>query len=141
MSWLEGGLLPSVVFEFTSRKTANEDINTKRPLYETVLRVAEYFMFDPTGDYLEPRLQGFRLINGHYQPISLVNDRLHSEQLGLDLVQQGETMRLYDPRRGVFMPTVLEMSQRAESEAQRARKPKRRRGPKPKPRWPACAQN
>ena len=31
-------------------------MHTKRPLYERTLRVPEYFLFDPTGDYLRPRL-------------------------------------------------------------------------------------
>ena len=118
MSWREGGRLPSVVFEFTSRKAAGEDTDTKRPLYENVLQIAEYFLFDPTGDYLEPRLQGFRLIEGRYQPIPVEDGRMHSEQLGLDLVQQGETLRLFDPQRGVFLPTGLEMARRAEAEAE-----------------------
>ncbi len=120
MSWRESGKLPSVVFEFTSAKTSSDDINVKRPLYETVLRVNEYFLFDPTGDYLEPRLQGWRLIDGRYQPIPLENGRMHSEQLGLDLVQQGETMRLFDPQRGEFLLDLLEATQRATMEAQRA---------------------
>src|SRR5689334_2214235 len=34
MPWKEGGRLPDVVFEFTSRKTQREDSRTKRPLYE-----------------------------------------------------------------------------------------------------------
>ena len=125
-SWEEAGRLPSVVFEFTSRKTHREDTNVKRPLYETVLRVAEYFLFDPTGDYLEPRLQGYRLVNGRYQAILLHNGRMHSEQLGLDLVQQGETMRLFDPIRGVFFPTVLEMAEQVETETLRAEQQQQR---------------
>lgn len=120
MSWHEGGRLPSVVFEFTSAKTSSDDTDIKRPLYETVLRVNEYFLFDPTGDYLNPRLQGWRLMDGRYQPIPLENGRMHSEHLGLDLVQQGETMRLFDPRRGEFLLNILEMAQFARAETQRA---------------------
>src|SRR5690242_8713151 len=58
MVWREGGKLPSVVFEITSRKTQKEDVQKKRPLYEQALKVPEYFQFDPTGDYLKPPLQG-----------------------------------------------------------------------------------
>ena len=120
MSWREGEKLPSVVFEFTSAKTRSDDVNIKRPLYESVLRVDEYFLFDPTGDYLNPRLQGFRLVEGRYQAIPLENGRMRSEQLGLDLVQQGETMRLFDPQRGEFLLDALEMAQRVAMEAKRA---------------------
>jgi len=113
MAWKEGGLLPNVVFEVTSRKTQREDVETKLPLYEQTLRTSEYFLFDPTGDYLRPRLQGYRLINGRYVRLELINDRLHSEKLGLDLVQEGETLRLYDPTKGEFLLTALELARRA----------------------------
>src|SRR5262249_13089291 len=98
-TWEEGGKLPDVIFEFTSRKTHREDTHTKRPLYEQVLKVPEYFLFDPTGDYLSPRLQGFRLVEGAYVPLELVAGRLSSEQLQLELVQEGENLYLYDPAR------------------------------------------
>ncbi len=125
--WEDNGIAPCVVIELTSRKTQKEDVSVKRPLYEQVLRVAEYFQFDPTGDYLSPRLQGQRLVNGVYQPIELRDDRMTSEQLGLELVVEGETLRLYDPASGKFLPTYaqaeaqrLQEMQRAEQETKRA---------------------
>lgn len=121
-AWEEGGKLPDVIFEFTSKKTRREDTRKKFPLYEKVLRVPEYFQFDPTGDYLNPRLQGHRLVAGQYVPIEQVGDRLHSEQLGLDLVEEGERLRLYDPKRGEWLLTAVELAQRAaEAEAEVAR--------------------
>lgn len=122
MAWKEGGRLPDVVFEFTSRKTQREDTETKLPLYEQVLRTPEYFLFDPTGDYLRPRLQGYRLEDGRYVRLEMADDRLHSERLGLDLVQQNENLRLYDPIRREFLPTPLEQARRvAEAEAENER--------------------
>ena len=120
MAWKEQRHLPGVVFEFTSRKTQQEDTDTKLPLYESTLKVPEYFLFDPTGDYLKPRLQGYRLVNGQYVRLEIVNDRLHSEQLGLDLVQEGENLRLFDPLRQNFLLTSLEQAHRAEEETRRA---------------------
>jgi Uma2 family endonuclease len=126
-AWEEGGRLPDVVFEFTSRRTRREDTQTKRPRYEQLLRVPEYFLFDPTGDYLQPRLQGFRLEEGRYAPLELVEGRLFSPRLGLELVQQGQDLRLYDPDRGEWLLTPSELEQahrtereRAEAERQRA---------------------
>ena len=104
-----------MVFEFTSKKTQREDTDSKLPLYERVLQTPEYFLFDPTGDYLRPRLQGYRLVDGRYVRLELVGDRLHSEQLGLDLVQNGEDLRLFDPQRGEFLPTAVEPARRIES--------------------------
>ncbi len=120
MAWKEGGRLPAVVFEFTSKKTRQEDVHKKRPLYEQVLRVPEYFLFDPTGDYLRPRLQGFRLVQGSYVPILMLDDRLRSEQLNLDLVQDGEDLRFYDPQNQAWLLSPQEQAQRADAEARRA---------------------
>ena len=120
MSWKEDGHLPSVIFEITSRKTRKEDTGRKFLLYEQTLRVPEYILFDPTGSYLKPRLQGYRLKNGKYDPIPLRNDRLYSEQLGLDIVIEGEFARLYDPVNNITLLTPQEYAQRAQTEAQRA---------------------
>lgn len=117
--WEENGLVPDVVFEFTSRQTRHEDRTKKWPVYERVLRVPEYFQFDPEGDYLEPRLQGFRLVNGRHVRMEMMDNRLHSDVLGLDLVHKGEEFRLFDPARGkfLFMPFVYIRHKEAESEA------------------------
>ncbi len=121
-SWEEGGQLPDVIFEFTSKKTQQQDMDTKLPLYEQVLKTPEYFLFDPTSDYLRPRLQGYRLQDGRYVRLELVNDRLHSERLGLDLVQDGETLRLLNPTTGEALPTALEQAERLQdAEAEMAR--------------------
>src|SRR5579871_615106 len=120
--WEENNVLPAVVFEFTSAKTRREDEGSKRTIYETVLRVPEYFQFDPSGDYLKPRLQGKRLQNDQYVTIALQNDRMYSEQLRLDLVIVEESLRFYDPVRGEWLHTHEEQAQRAEAaEAELAR--------------------
>ena len=131
--WEENGIAPAVVIELTSKKMQKEDATIKRPSYEQTLRVTEYFQFDPTGDYLQPRLQGQRLVNGTYQPILLNNDRMTSEQLGLELVVEGETMRFHDPVTGEFLRTYaqaetqrLTQERRAERENKRAEAADRR---------------
>jgi len=119
-AWDEGGRLPDVVFEITSRKTRREDVHIKRPLYERVLRVPEYFQFDPTGDYLRPRLQGFRLTLESYAPLEMVEERLHSERLGLDLVQDGERLRLSDPVAGAWLLGPEELAEQLDIQKRRA---------------------
>lgn len=116
----EEGKGPDVVFEFTSKTTRKEDVGKKRPLYRDVLKVREYFRFDPTGDYLSPRLQGDRLENGVYVPIPLVDGRMYSEMLELYLVVAGERLRLFDPKTGEFLRTLQEAEEHAAQEAQRA---------------------
>ena len=92
--WQEGKA-PDVVFEFTSRSTRAADQGSKRGLY-AYLGVKEYFLFDPLGDYLRPNLQGFRLVDGAYQNIVLVDEQMHSEQLGLRLKANGAQLDLYE---------------------------------------------
>jgi Uma2 family endonuclease len=125
--WEEGGHTPVVVFEITSKSTQGEGVGRKRRIYEQVLQVPECFLFDPTGDYLHPRLQGYRLVEERYVPMELENESLHSEVLHLDLVPQGETLWLHDPTTAENLPTLLQEHQarvqaeeRAEQEHARA---------------------
>jgi Uma2 family endonuclease len=81
----EEGKAPDVVFEITSKSTDREDRKKKRELYRDVLKVPEYFLFDPFEEYLKPSMQGYRLAAGEYAPIEPVGDRLPSDVLGLHL--------------------------------------------------------
>ena len=121
--WKEGRA-PDFVTEITSKSTKNEDRTKKRDLYRDVLRVSEYFLFDPTEDYLDPPLQGFRLWRGKYIRIKDVDGRLPSRILGLHLEREGTKLRLFDPVSGVRLPTRSERADtaehRAEAERQRA---------------------
>ena len=118
--WEEGGIVPAIIFEFTSKKTFKADIGWKQDLYES-WGVLEYVMFDPTGKCLKPPLQGKRLENGKYVDIELVNgNRIYSEQLGLDLVAEGERLRFFDPLTGEWLPNFEEAIERAEEFAYRA---------------------
>lgn len=94
--WLEGKG-PDIVIEVTSKTTRREDQKKKRELYRDVLRVPEYFQFDPTEDYLRPPFQGERLVNGEYEAIEPVAGRLPSAVLGLHMERVGADLRLFDP--------------------------------------------
>src|SRR5665213_544717 len=48
----EEGQSPRFVIELTSSSTRREDTNKKFELYRDVVKVREYFLFDPMGDYL-----------------------------------------------------------------------------------------
>lgn len=118
--WEEGGHVPSIAFEFTSKSTRREDKGKKFEIYEQKLKTPELILFDPTGDYLKPALQGHRLENGKYVPIEMVNGRLYSEVLGLEIVAEGSNLRLYDPVKEEWLLTPREHRLRADSEANRA---------------------
>jgi hypothetical protein len=116
---------PNCVIELTSSSTREEDKKIKFQLYQDVLRVREYFLFDPLDDYLDPPFQGYRLHQGRYRAIRAVQGRLPSRELGLHLERQGRELRLYDPRTGLTLPTpteALAMAQTAREGAEQARK-------------------
>ena len=121
-------VVPNTVIEVSSRKTMREDMGRKRRLYAEI-GVAEYFLYDaPTAfyrPYLNPRLQGNRLVGGVYVPIEPAADgALWSSELGLWLVLENGWLRLRDPESGAYLPTledlILQEENRAEAEAERA---------------------
>lgn len=122
--WDEGGRLPNVVIEVTSKKTRKAD-KEQKPLLYARLGIPEYFLFDPHGEWLKPQLQGFRLVNGAYQPI--VEQPLRSAVLDLELRVDDNALRFYNPRTGERLPTSDEEALarraaevRADAEAARA---------------------
>ena len=121
----EEGKAPDFVLEVTSRSTRRQDRGFKRNLYAR-LGVREYWLFDPTGDWLDPRLQGNRLSGGRYEPLSPTGIEggervLHSAVLGLDVyVDRGE-IRFRDPTTDRKLLT-LEETTLALEEAQQVRR-------------------
>lgn len=92
----EEGKAPSLLLEVTSRSTRQEDLRSKKELYER-LGVEEYFLFDPLGEYLKPRLQGHRLASGRYHGLAPASDgSLLSRAAGLELIPEGHRLRLRD---------------------------------------------
>jgi len=105
--WKEGRQ-PTLIVEITSKTTRRHDQNRKWKLYRDVLKVPEYFQFDPTDDYLDPPLQGFRLVGAAYEPIAAVDGRLPSSVLGLHLERSGHQLRFHDPATHALLPTRSE---------------------------------
>jgi Uma2 family endonuclease len=117
-TWVERAV-PTVIFEVSSDETYQEDLHGKRALYQR-LGVSEYFLFDPLGDCLDPRLQGFRLEDGQY--VALVPEAdggLTSVQLRARLVPEDDMLRLIDLRTGQPIPTAREQSERLREQSER----------------------
>lgn len=94
--WIEG-IVPQLVIETTSRKTKKKDTVDKPELYAK-LGINEYFLHDPTCEYLDPPLQGYRLKDSKYERIiadSMGN--LYSEELKLNLRVEDSELNLYYP--------------------------------------------
>jgi hypothetical protein len=126
-TWREGKG-PDFVIEITSQATRREDQGVKRALY-AYLKVREYFQYDPTGDYLRPALQGFRLgLQGQYVPMSATVDAvgrlaITSQVLELELRLEEGGLRFYDPASGRQLPDYQESElarRAAEARAQAA---------------------
>jgi Uma2 family endonuclease len=122
----ENGKAPDVAIELTSESTREEDIDDKMVIYRN-MGVREYFLFDPYAEYLDPPLQGYRLVEGEYQRIAEVSGRLPSEILGLHLEPSEGFLRLYNPSTQTWLLTPPEehaalveaMSTLQEAEAER----------------------
>jgi Uma2 family endonuclease len=114
--WEEDDKSPNVVIEVTSRWTSSEDINHKPHKYAQI-GVSEYFLYDPTCDYLIPPLRGFRLTDGEYVPIEEhIKRGFVSEQLNIRLCIEASQLVMYDLDTEVRLLTEAE----AESEAREA---------------------
>ena len=118
----EEGKSPDFVMEITSRHTRRKDQGAKRELYES-LGVREYWQYDPTGDYLEPRLRGMRLVGGEYE--ELTETRLgdgtlvmYSAVLGLEVRVEEGGLRFRDPETGESISTFTELRQGRQQERQ-----------------------
>lgn len=118
----EEGVMPQVLFEISSLRTWQEDLEVKRPLYSS-LGVAEYYLFDPEGVCLDPRLQGFRLEQSAY--VALTPDAagsLESVELGLRLTIEEHMLRLMDVRTGKPVLTRWEVIERERMRVEQEKK-------------------
>jgi Uma2 family endonuclease len=119
-TWVEG-TAPAVIFEITSKGTADEDVENKRELYER-LGVNEYFLFDPLHEYLDQQVMGFRLADGKYEPLAPMDDGgVLSVELGMRLVPEGELLALFEARTGKRVPAPDDLGPLLEEAERNAR--------------------
>lgn len=113
---------PNVVFEFTSASTRRNDEVFKPRIYAEI-GVAEYFIFDPHGEYLSPHLQGFRLSEGN-QFLRIAPDsrgRILCQQLGLTLeISNGDLLIRDSATEQPLLTAAGESERKAEVSEQRA---------------------
>ncbi|MDF1662225.1 MAG: Uma2 family endonuclease [Planctomycetota bacterium] len=124
-SWAEGGALPCLVLELTSKSTWRTDIGHKKDLYQT-WGCNEYFLYDLTADKLQEHLIGYRLRDGVYEELSPNSQgRLYSEELGLELAHDDGHLRFFGA--GSPLPIATRWEGRAQErlradQAERGRK-------------------
>ncbi|WP_437945809.1 Uma2 family endonuclease [Sorangium sp. So ce296] len=124
--WQENGRTPDLVIELLSESTESVDRGEKMRIYAKVLRVPEYFLFDPMKNLLE----GYALDVGSraYRPMDpSAGGELVSQQLGLRLGvrdgsylgSEGKWLRWLDAE-GRALPTAEEQARAAEEQARAA---------------------
>ncbi|WP_437289530.1 Uma2 family endonuclease [Sorangium sp. So ce406] len=122
--WQENGRTPDVVIELLSESTESVDRGEKMRIYAKVLRVPEYFLFDPMKSVLEGHV--LDIGSRSYKPMtSSAEGELVSEQLGLRLGvreglylgSKGRWLRWLDAE-GRALPTAEEQARAAEERAQ-----------------------
>lgn len=118
----EEEIVPSVVIEFASETTWFNDVSNKLAIYQK-LGVKEYYIYDVEYDHLPSPLTAYSLDNEILTEIEVVNSRVLSESLGLELIDTGETLRFFNPETNELLMTMEEMAQElAELKKQNGRK-------------------
>ncbi len=117
------GKPPDFVLEVGSPTTALNDYTSKRDGY-AAFGIPEYWRFDPTdGERYPAGLAGDRLVDGSYQPITIVQVDSshywgHSEALNLDLCWENGQLRWWDPVAQLYLSTYDEERSGREAERQ-----------------------
>ena len=117
-TWEEGHT-PDFVLEVASPSTFKKDIGQKKDIYASVLAVKEYYIYDPLGQIV-PSFIGYQLIDGEYKEITLVDERLTSEVLGLELGEIEDKLRLYNPKSSQWLLTPAEEIKKVRTRAENA---------------------
>lgn len=127
-SWVvwEEGKGPDVVIELLSPSTAETDKRHKKHIYESRLRVPEYYWYDP---FNADDFAGFQLQGEHYTPLQAdSHGNVYSHTLGLHLsrwtgrYRDTETVWLrWMDAEGVVLPTGEELAIAARQDADAAR--------------------
>lgn len=107
----EEGQPPAVIFEMTSAGTQAQDQSYKKILYAQ-LEVAEYWLFDPKGEWIPEKLRGYCLQDEDYVTIT---DNI-SQRLGLRLTVEDTLIAFsrLDTDEKLLIPDELAASLRQE---------------------------
>lgn len=109
----EEGKMPECVIEVTSRTTRKRDTHHKKTRYE-MLGVQEYLLFDPRGDYLEPRFQVYRRGGSAFLPVlAPATTGYTSPYLDLTFRVVNDELRIFDLQ-GHMLPTMAEHRSQSE---------------------------
>ena len=123
--------VPDFVLAVASDSTVEDDATVTKDLYEE-LGVQEYWMYDPQGNLLDPRLQGNGLVGREYEELptrALDSNELaiRSKVLKLELRLEEGRLRLWDPAGQRYLLTHDEEKAAREAAEDRAEAETRKR--------------
>lgn len=104
-------IMPQVVFEIASEQTADRDLGEKYLIYSK-LGVEEYYLLDPDRSVLPRQMNAYHLQDGVLESIKIINNRVFSPRLGLEIVDTGDDFRLFDPTTNEFLRSMDELAAR-----------------------------
>ncbi len=113
-TWEENDVIPSVIIEVASSGTWKKDRIEKKELYE-MLGVKEYYIFNPKYPKTLPAFLAYKLNEGILEQVNITDGKVTSDILGLDLIDTGETLRLYNAETNEFLKTTEEFAQAFET--------------------------
>jgi Uma2 family endonuclease len=102
----EENQFPQIIFEIASDSTFETDLGEKYGEYNR-LGAEEYYLLDPERSLLPQPLMAFQREGERLQLVN-AKERVFSPRLGLEIVDTGETFRLFDPNSQKFLLTLEE---------------------------------
>ena len=114
-------VFPQVLIEIASEKTWRNDVDEKLRIYEE-FGAEEYYILDPEFAYLPAPLTAFRRQGANFIELDVIDDKIFSPRLGLEIVRTENTFRLFNPNANEFLLTLEESEDKrkqAENENER----------------------
>ncbi len=111
-------VFPQVLIEIASEKTWRNDVDEKLRMYEE-FGAEEYYVLDPEFAYLPAPLIAFRRQDKNLVEVEVIDNKVFSPHLDLEIVWKENTFRLFDTQTNDFLLTLEESEKKrkqAESE-------------------------
>ena len=122
VNW-EEGKPPDFVLEVLSPSTWRHDVRGKKEIYRR-MGVAEYWVVDEKAALMQPPVQGFRLVNKAYRPITPrpISGARRSDLLGVEFGIEDGRLRIRDSATGEGVPYGNELRAELEEATATARR-------------------
>ncbi|MEW6127299.1 MAG: hypothetical protein AB1757_09685 [Acidobacteriota bacterium] len=106
-------------------------MSVRLPVYQSAITYPESDG-KPTAetDYLSEPLIAYRLEDGKFVEVEIINGRLRSNAPGLDIVDTGKTLRLVNPKTKKFLLTPDEAMEAVQSQQAKSTGKKSTKSPK-----------